>query len=93
MTQVISVRTAELTASDLDNYSKAVEKALLNFHTSRMAEINATVKELWQKTYQGNDIDYIALKADGEGTGTRSYNYRYGSTRPNWHAIELHGAG
>ena len=34
------------------------------------------IKELWQKTYRGQDIDYIQVKADTEGVGTRSYNYR-----------------
>jgi hypothetical protein len=32
------------------------------------------VKELWQKTYRGQDIDYIQIKADADGA--RSYNYR-----------------
>lgn len=40
-----------------------------------MADINKTVKELWQKTYRGQDIDYIKIAADTEG-GKRSYNYR-----------------
>jgi hypothetical protein len=29
---------------------QALEKALLAFHTSKMADINKVVKELWQKT-------------------------------------------
>lgn len=40
-----------------------------------MADINKTVKELWQKTYRGQDIDYIKIAADTEGS-KRSYNYR-----------------
>ena len=54
---------------------QALEKALLTFHTNKMADINKTVKELWQKTYRGQDIDYIKIVADTEG-GKRSYNYR-----------------
>ena len=38
---------------------QALEKALLAFHTTKMAEINMIVKELWQKTYRNQDIDYI----------------------------------
>lgn len=41
-----------------------------------MSDINKIVKELWQKTYRGQDIDYIQIKADAEATA-RSYNYRY----------------
>jgi DNA repair protein RAD50 len=55
---------------------QALEKALLSFHTSKMADINAIVKELWQKTYRNSDIDYIQIKADQEGAAGRSYNYR-----------------
>ena len=54
---------------------KALEKALLAFHTTKMSDINKIIKELWQKTYRNQDIDYIQVKADAE-TGQRSYNYR-----------------
>ena len=32
---------------------QALEKALLVFHTSKMADINKIIKEMWQKTYRG----------------------------------------
>uniref|UniRef100_A0A7S3VU85 DNA repair protein RAD50 n=1 Tax=Dunaliella tertiolecta TaxID=3047 RepID=A0A7S3VU85_DUNTE len=64
----------EMANSDLDKYHKALEKALLSFHTTKMADINKIVKELWQKTYRGQDIDYIKIVADADGA--RSYNYR-----------------
>lgn len=53
---------------------QALEKALLAFHTAKMADINKIIKELWQKTYRNQDIDYIQIKADADGA--RSYNYR-----------------
>lgn len=49
---------------------QALEKALLSFHTSKMADINKIVKELWQKTYRNSDIDYIQV-GWGEARGTR----------------------
>ena len=51
-------------------------RALLRFHALKMEEINRIVKELWQQTYRGQDIDYIELRADNEGAGARSYSYR-----------------
>lgn len=30
-----------------------------------MADINAIVKELWQKTYRNQDIDYIQVRLGG----------------------------
>jgi DNA repair protein RAD50 len=72
----VELRTTEMAAADLDKYHKALERALLSFHTTKMADINAAVKELWQKTYRNSDIDYIAIRADTEGGAARSYNYR-----------------
>jgi DNA repair protein RAD50 len=42
-----------------------------------MSDINKIIKELWQKTYRGQDIDYIQLKADADQGTARSYNYRW----------------
>lgn len=42
----------------------------------KMEEINKIVKELWQQTYRGQDIDFIEIRSDAEGVGTRSYSYR-----------------
>eukprot|EP00798_Chlamydomonas_sp_ICE-L_P012321 gene12321-15489_t len=70
----VEVTTNEMANNDLDKYNKALEKALLAFHTTKMSDINKIIKELWQKTYRGQDIDYIQVKADADGT--KSYNYR-----------------
>lgn len=51
-------------------------RALMRFHTMKMEEINKIIKELWQQTYRGQDIDYISINSDSEGAGTRSYSYR-----------------
>lgn len=51
-------------------------RALLRFHSMKMEEINKIVKELWQQTYRGQDIDFIEIRSDAEGVGTRSYSYR-----------------
>lgn len=74
--QVIKKFITELAVSDLDKYHKALERAILSYHTTKMADINKTVKELWQKTYRGTDIDYIQIRADTDGGAARSYNYR-----------------
>ncbi len=41
--------------------TQALEKALLAFHTTKMTDINKTIKELWQKTYRNQDIDFIQV--------------------------------
>jgi DNA repair protein RAD50 len=74
---LIEMRTTEMASGDLDKFHKALERALLSFHTTKMSEINKIVKELWQKTYRNSDIDYIQIRADTDsGVANRSYNYR-----------------
>jgi DNA repair protein RAD50 len=53
-----------------------VVRALMRFHTMKMEEINKIIRELWQQTYRGQDIDYISIHSDSEGAGTRSYSYK-----------------
>ena len=67
------------------------DKALQNFHTLKIREINKIIRELWQLIYKGQDIDSIEIESgvdvDGGGGGaaaatttaaknSRSYNYR-----------------
>lgn len=74
----IALRTTEMANDDLNKYHTALDKALMAFHASKMAEINKVIRELWQKTYRNPDIDHIAIVSDAESaTSTgRSYNYR-----------------
>jgi len=48
----------------------------MRFHTMKMEEINKIIRELWQQTYRGQDMDYIRIHSDSEGAGTRSYSYK-----------------
>ncbi len=74
--QNIELRTTEMANEDLNKYHTALDKALMAFHASKMAEINKVIRELWQKTYRNPDIDHIAIVSDAESTAGRSYNYR-----------------
>ncbi|XP_011084217.1 DNA repair protein RAD50 [Sesamum indicum] len=74
--QLIQLKTTEMANKDLDKYYKALDKALMRFHTLKMEEINKIIRELWQQTYRGQDIDYISIHSDSEGAGTRSYSYK-----------------
>ncbi|KAG6482225.1 hypothetical protein ZIOFF_058856 [Zingiber officinale] len=91
--QLIQLKTTEMANKDLDRYYNALDnagflldklfsvtRALMRFHTMKMEEINKIIKELWQQTYRGQDIDYISIHSDSEGAGSRSYSYRTGET-------------
>ncbi|KAK7331449.1 hypothetical protein VNO77_25674 [Canavalia gladiata] len=74
--QLIQLKTTEMANKDLDRYYNALDKALMRFHTMKMEEINKIIRELWQQTYRGQDIDYISIHSDSEGAGSRSYSYK-----------------
>lgn len=74
--QMIQLKTTEMANKDLDRYYNALDKALMRFHTMKMEEINKIIRELWQQTYRGQDIDYIRIHSDSEVSGTRSYSYK-----------------
>ena len=79
--ETIRFQTLEMVNSDLNRYYTALDKALMAFHSSKMGDINKVVKELWQRTYRGQDIDYIQIRSDaekqeGKSGGKSSYNYR-----------------
>ena len=71
-----------MVSQDLERYYGALDRALLAFHASKMSDINRVVRELWQRTYRGQDIDYIQIRSDDDGAAKKtggvrsSYNYR-----------------
>ena len=51
--------------------------AIIKYHSLKMEEVNDAMRHLWNKTYQGTDIDGIMIRSEGEGgSSKRSYNYR-----------------
>uniref|UniRef100_A0A6B2KY77 DNA repair protein RAD50 n=1 Tax=Arcella intermedia TaxID=1963864 RepID=A0A6B2KY77_9EUKA len=74
---LINMQTTEMVVKDLEKYFKALDKALMKFHSMKMSEINQILKEYWQATYKGNDIEWIEIQADIQETEKRrTYNYR-----------------
>jgi len=73
---MIKLKTTELAANDLEKYTKAIDVAIMKYHAMKMQEINKIIRELWVKTYRGQDIDSLEIRSEDEKTTTRSYNYR-----------------
>ena len=73
----IQLETTKAAIDDLGRYSAALDKAIMQYHSHKMEEVNRVAGELWQSTYQGTDIDTILIRSDNEtASGKRSYNYR-----------------
>ncbi|KAL2136518.1 hypothetical protein VTI74DRAFT_3343 [Chaetomium olivicolor] len=77
----IKVETTKAAIDDLGRGTAALDHAIMQYHSLKMEEINRTIGELWQSTYQGTDIDTIQIRSDveagaGAGAGKRNYNYR-----------------
>ncbi|KAJ7095861.1 hypothetical protein B0H15DRAFT_827394 [Mycena belliarum] len=80
--QLIKVKMSDMANSDLEKYGKALDNAIMKYHGLKMEEVNDTMKHLWNKTYQGTDIDGIKVRSDVEGGASkRSYNYRVVMTK------------
>ncbi|KAF9174815.1 DNA repair protein rad50 [Mortierella sp. AD011] len=74
---LIGYKTTELALQDLEKYAKALQSAIVEYHSMKMEEINKSIKELWTNTYRGTDIDSIEIRSDQEGLrANQSYNYR-----------------
>ena len=44
--------------SDLDKYHRALDKAIMSYHKTKMDEINKIIRELWRNTYKGHGKNY-----------------------------------
>jgi DNA repair protein RAD50 len=67
-------------------YSRPPNKNTLpltqQYHTTKVAEINKRIRELWRSTYRGGDIDRIDLRAEPTNSArSRSYAYRVAMTK------------
>lgn len=74
----IKFETTKAAIDDLGNYNKALDHAIMRYHTLKMEEINRVADELWREVYQGTDIDTIRIRSENDSSSTsrRVYNYR-----------------
>lgn len=77
----VKVETTKAAIEDLARGSMALDNAIIRYHSLKMEELNRTIGELWQSTYQGTDIDTIQIRSDMETKSSavntrRTYNYR-----------------
>ncbi|KAJ8080582.1 DNA repair protein rad50 [Marasmius tenuissimus] len=80
--QLVRVKMSDMANNDLEKYAKALDNAIMKYHGLKMEEVNDTMRHLWNKTYQGTDIDGIKIRSDVEGGASkRSYNYRVVMTK------------
>ena len=80
----IKVETTKAAIDDLGKYSKALEAAIMKYHSVKMEEINQIAGELWRQTYQGSDVDTIMIRSENDNaTSKRSYDYRVVMVKSN----------
>lgn len=73
----IMVTTTKAAIQDLGAYGAALDKAIMQYHTMKMEQINAIIGELWQKTYMGTDVDTVMIRSENETVkAAKNYNYR-----------------
>lgn len=81
--QYVRVGAIDTAIEDLEKYARALDQAIMRYHSHKMGEVNRIIREIWTSTYRGADIDTIEIRADHDGAangtqavGGRSYNYR-----------------
>ncbi|OMH79520.1 DNA repair protein RAD50 [Zancudomyces culisetae] len=74
--KMVEFQTLDLCQKDLDKYLKALDAAIMKYHSEKMAQINKIIRDLWQDTYMADDIDTIEIRSEKDGASNRSYNYR-----------------
>lgn len=78
----IAVEATKCAIDDLGVFGNVMNQAIMEFHSLKMEEVNRIAGELWRATYQGTDIDTIAIRSENEApsanakTDRRQYNYR-----------------
>ncbi|KAK7743496.1 DNA repair protein rad50 [Cytospora paraplurivora] len=74
----IELATTRGAIEDLATFSTSLDKAIMHYHSLKMEEVNRIAGELWRATYQGTDIDTIAIRSDVDASNNtrRAYNYR-----------------
>lgn len=75
---LIKMHTLSVASDDLAKYAKALDSAIMKYHSMKMEEINRIIDELWKKTYSGTDVDTILIRSENESArgNNRTYNYR-----------------
>lgn len=71
---LVETKVLEMSCLDLEKCIQVLDRAIMDFHSSKLEEVNITLKDLWTGTYRGNDIDWIEIKA--ESLGHKTYSYR-----------------
>jgi DNA repair protein RAD50 len=73
----LKLEVTKAACDDLGKYGSALDSAIMQYHATKMEAINNIATELWQRTYQGTDVDGILIRSDAETVkANRTYNYR-----------------
>ncbi|XP_031845341.1 DNA repair protein rad50 [Nomia melanderi] len=89
----IELTVTEETIANLKTYSKALDRAMIEYHEERMTTVNRIIKKMWKLVYTGTDTTSIEIRTDitgGIGGAKRTYNYKLVQTK-HGHDIDMKG--
>ena len=58
----------------------------MKYHALSIKRINAVIKDLWNRTYKGNDITSIEIKADAAASARSVSSFQYSLRMKKGHA-------
>lgn len=50
---LVKFKTGQMASADLDKYGKALDNAIMQYHSLKMQEVNDCLQELWHEVYTG----------------------------------------
>ena len=65
----------------------ALERAIMQYHSEKMSNINRSLRDLWRSTYRGNDIDHIEIVTDEPAGGDASANAALRRSKLNYRVV------
>ena len=60
---IVQINVCKKTIKDMEMYIAQLEKTMLDYHSSKMNEINKIITDTWKEIYDGIDIRNIEIKS------------------------------
>ncbi|OWB53264.1 hypothetical protein B5S27_g4857 [[Candida] boidinii] len=70
-------------SNDITTYFKALDNAVMKYHSTKMKDINRIIDELWKRTYAGSDVDTVMIKSEPNITKSATSSKKLSSSSLN----------
>ncbi|GME68949.1 unnamed protein product [[Candida] boidinii] len=76
-------------SNDITTYFKALDNAVMKYHSTKMKDINRIIDELWKRTYAGSDVDTVMIKSEPNLTKSAATNKKLSNSSTGGNASSI----